>query len=337
MEAVLSLEERFGVRTASLWTQYLLVLLRGDLAKVDKLGEVIDRDHPNDSVNRLFASIGAWHIEARSDIDQRFQAALEEAQTAPTLWQRTSNVIVLALAARVMARPRVSIQAGEMARSILSAPRLVPEHERSARIAAGLAAVTVGDAGEATEQYQHLENQRGSLAGGLGNPFSGDRLLGLLAHTAGMPEQADAHFEDALEFAGKAGYRLEEAWIGHDYAGTLLDRATPEDLERAASILEKSIGIAREIGTGPLEARLMALQEKATALAAPTPAYPDGLTGREVEVLRLLAAGRTNQQIADDLFIAPGTAAKHVANILGKTGSANRTEAAAYATQQGLT
>ncbi len=53
-------------------------------------------------------------------------------------------------------------------------------------------------------------------------------------------------------------------------------------------------------------------------------------------MLRLLAAGRTNQQIAEDLVIAPSTAAKHVANILGKTGSANRTEAAVYATQQSL-
>ena len=72
-------------------------------------------------------------------------------------------------------------------------------------------------------------------------------------------------------------------------------------------------------------------------MAAPAAEYPDGLTGREVEVLRLLAAGRTNQQIADDLVIAPNTAAKHVANILGKTDSANRSEAGAYAHRMGLT
>ncbi len=95
--------------------------------------------------------------------------------------------------------------------------------------------------------------------------------------------------------------------------------------------------IAREIDPRPLEERLIALQQKANALTAPTPAYPDSLTEREVEVLRLLAAGSTNQQIADDLVIAPSTAAKHVANILGKTGSANRSEAGAYAHEQGLT
>ena len=174
--------------------------------------------------------------------------------------------------------------------------------------------------------------------------ISGDRLLGLLAHTAGMPDESAAHFEDALKFSGDAGYRLEVVWVGHDYAGTLLERAaanessadTGPNLERAASLIDDALVIAREIGSGPLEQRLIGLQEKAASMAAPAAAYPDGLTEREVEVLRLLAIGRTNQQIADELVIAPNTAAKHVANILGKTGSANRTEAAAYATQQGL-
>jgi NarL family two-component system response regulator LiaR len=64
--------------------------------------------------------------------------------------------------------------------------------------------------------------------------------------------------------------------------------------------------------------------------------YPDGLTEREVEVLRLLAQGKTNQQIAADLEISLHTAGHHVGNILGKVGVANRTEAASYAFQHGL-
>jgi DNA-binding CsgD family transcriptional regulator len=64
---------------------------------------------------------------------------------------------------------------------------------------------------------------------------------------------------------------------------------------------------------------------------------PYGLTGREVEVLRLVAAGRTNQEIADALVITHSTAAQHVAHILAKIGAANRAEAAAYATRSGLT
>jgi pimeloyl-ACP methyl ester carboxylesterase/DNA-binding CsgD family transcriptional regulator len=60
------------------------------------------------------------------------------------------------------------------------------------------------------------------------------------------------------------------------------------------------------------------------------------LTAREVEVLRLIAAGRSNQEIADELVISLNTVSNHVKNILGKTDSANRTEAASYAYRRGL-
>jgi DNA-binding NarL/FixJ family response regulator len=61
-----------------------------------------------------------------------------------------------------------------------------------------------------------------------------------------------------------------------------------------------------------------------------------GLSSRESEVLRLVAAGQSNKQIADELVISLNTARKHVANILDKTGTANRTEAAGYARDHGL-
>ena len=65
----------------------------------------------------------------------------------------------------------------------------------------------------------------------------------------------------------------------------------------------------------------------------PTPAEIDryGLTPRELEVLALLADGRTNRQIAETLFISESTAGVHVSNILGKLGATNRVEAAAMA------
>jgi DNA-binding CsgD family transcriptional regulator/pimeloyl-ACP methyl ester carboxylesterase len=61
------------------------------------------------------------------------------------------------------------------------------------------------------------------------------------------------------------------------------------------------------------------------------------LSSRELEVLHLLARGKSNQQIADELVISLNTARKHVANILDKTATANRTEAAGYARDHGLT
>jgi DNA-binding CsgD family transcriptional regulator len=63
---------------------------------------------------------------------------------------------------------------------------------------------------------------------------------------------------------------------------------------------------------------------------------PDGLSRREVEVLRLLAAGRTNKQIGADLYVSPATAQRHVANIYLKLAVSNRAEATAYAHRHGL-
>lgn len=63
---------------------------------------------------------------------------------------------------------------------------------------------------------------------------------------------------------------------------------------------------------------------------------PAGLSAREVDVLRLLAQGRTNRQIADDLFISLNTVSYHVRNIFAKIAVSNRTEAAAFAFECGL-
>ena len=63
---------------------------------------------------------------------------------------------------------------------------------------------------------------------------------------------------------------------------------------------------------------------------------PANLTLRETEVIRLIAAGHTNRDIAGELFITTNTVANHVKNILSKTESANRTEAAAFAVRHGL-
>jgi DNA-binding CsgD family transcriptional regulator len=62
----------------------------------------------------------------------------------------------------------------------------------------------------------------------------------------------------------------------------------------------------------------------------------DSLSAREIEVLRLLAAGKSNQQIADELVISLNTVRRHVSNVFDKTGVANRTEAAGYARDHGI-
>jgi DNA-binding NarL/FixJ family response regulator len=79
-----------------------------------------------------------------------------------------------------------------------------------------------------------------------------------------------------------------------------------------------------------------AVPQRIRAAAAP-PGLAEPLTDRELEVLRLLAAGKSNQRIAHDLVVALDTVKKHVTHVLGKLGATNRTEAAARARQLGLT
>ena len=64
--------------------------------------------------------------------------------------------------------------------------------------------------------------------------------------------------------------------------------------------------------------------------------YPDGLTRREIDVLQLIAVGKSNREIGEELFISLNTVARHVSNIFSKTGSSNRADAATYANRHGL-
>ena len=64
--------------------------------------------------------------------------------------------------------------------------------------------------------------------------------------------------------------------------------------------------------------------------------YPDHLTAREVEVLRLIAAGRTNLEISRELVLSLRTVARHITNIYGKIGARSKSDATAYAIGHGL-
>jgi DNA-binding NarL/FixJ family response regulator len=63
---------------------------------------------------------------------------------------------------------------------------------------------------------------------------------------------------------------------------------------------------------------------------------PDVLTAREIEVLRVLATGKSNREIADELFLSPKTVARHLSNIFAKIGTGSRAAATAYAYDNGL-
>jgi DNA-binding NarL/FixJ family response regulator len=131
----------------------------------------------------------------------------------------------------------------------------------------------------------------------------------------------------ALEANGRMGART---WLAHTaFAyGRFLD--TAGEGERAARLLAEAEAIARGAGLVALLARIEALGPIVQ------PQLPNDLSAREADVLRKIAQGCSNREIGAALFISEHTAANHVRSILRKTGSANRTEAAAYAYREGI-
>ena len=134
----------------------------------------------------------------------------------------------------------------------------------SAKAGLALLAVQKGDQSAAEEHYAYLQEQRGTM---IETVSSVDRLLGLLSQTMGNTGQAMAHFEDALAFCGKAGYRPELAWSCCDYADAMLDprvssrRTTWESRQKAISLLDESLAISSELGMRPLMERVLSRRE----------------------------------------------------------------------------
>jgi DNA-binding NarL/FixJ family response regulator len=106
---------------------------------------------------------------------------------------------------------------------------------------------------------------------------------------------------------------------------------------RAAPLQTALADLGRRARLGVVSARSAADRGEGQPWAGPAGRGPlAGLTSRELEVLALLAAGRSNKEIGAELFIASKTASVHVSNILAKLGAASRTEAAAVAHREGI-
>ena len=160
------------------------------------------------------------------------------------------------------------------------------------------------------------------------------RALQALAHQASRDEPAAmAALVEALTLSCPQGHVRVFADEGPPM-GALLGRLVAAHRAKQAP--------ARRIPLSCLARLVQAFDGKLNAAAAlrpelgTVPGLIEPLTGRELEVLRLLAAGKSNQRIAHDLVVALDTVKKHVTHVLGKLGAANRTEAVARARDLGL-
>jgi DNA-binding CsgD family transcriptional regulator len=154
-----------------------------------------------------------------------------------------------------------------------------------------------------------------------------DHYLGELESLLGTGAPRE-RFEHALDLARRTDAPLHVARTLASLA-THLRRADPASRE-AADYDERARAIAEPAGL------VRVLRSLDAGVAASAHGTPGGLTAREREVVRLVAEGRSNRDIAAELVISEHTAANHVRNILTKIGAANRTQAAMFAREHGL-
>ncbi|MDA1226467.1 MAG: helix-turn-helix transcriptional regulator [SAR202 cluster bacterium Casp-Chloro-G4] len=169
---------------------------------------------------------------------------------------------------------------------------------------------------------------------GLAEEFDAPFLRALSAHSAGAVLLYEGEFAIALTELRHAWTAWKDLQVPYEAArvriliGLVCRRLGDEDT--AAMEFDAARTVLQQLGAAPELARVEALSR----LTATQPS--GGLTKREVEVLRLVAVGKTNMAIADDLVISQKTVARHMSNIFTKLGLSSRSAVTAYAYQNDL-
>ncbi len=167
------------------------------------------------------------------------------------------------------------------------------------------------------------------IPAGIGGHFMGSHELTVARMAALLGDMAEAstYFAQARTELEASGRRPLRAIVDYDEALALLCTHST-DHARISLLLDTALEQFRTLGMEAWRKRALERQEQRV--------YPDGLTAREVEVLRLLAEGKTNKEIATALVVSVPTVQRHIANIYGKIGARGRADATAYAIHRGL-
>ena len=193
-----------------------------------------------------------------------------------------------------------------------------------------LVLVELASADGDAEAALHWSNELSTLGSG----SRADYARALTALIAARPLEPRS-IETAARAVGLDGRRWEAAWMRFTGAGAA---SRAGDVDQAADLASVALqdlrGMAAEDWSRRAEALLRSLGRRVPSRQSGRGA--GGLTRRELEVLGLIAAGASNQEIAERLFISKPTAIRHVANIFAKLDARNRAEAVRIAGERGL-
>lgn len=188
----------------------------------------------------------------------------------------------------------------------------------------------IKDRGWAARLYKRLLPFCGQM-----HAFSMDRLLGVLATLSGDFQTAREHLIAAEEVTWRTSFNIERAITLLAQADLELAQYGRAGAASARALLEEATALSVQIDFQTLE-RYLRQQFHQLIGRGDRPQLPAGLSLREAEVLRLVAGGKSNREIAEELVISERTVANHLANIFNKTGVENRAAAAAFAIRHDL-
>jgi class 3 adenylate cyclase/DNA-binding CsgD family transcriptional regulator/tetratricopeptide (TPR) repeat protein len=162
------------------------------------------------------------------------------------------------------------------------------------------------------------------------------RLLGAISILRKHWSEAESYLGQALDVAHRS-QALPELALAHLETADLQSHQ-PGEASRSSALshLSEAQRLQSELGMVVWRERTAAIGERLARPRSRRHRWPDGLTEREVEVLRLVADGHSNRAIADSLYLSERTVERHVSNIYNKIGVGSRTAAAAYVFRKGL-
>lgn len=218
--------------------------------------------------------------------------------------------------------------ADEITRRISASPAATRLNLQIAYRGAGLIAAEYGDTERARQAHERLE---AIWSGSEDTRFR--RQRGLIALAASDEESARVHLQSCLGPESKLSEPPEYATACVDYAEAFCRRVSGAERRRASELVTDALAIARELGMTPLAERASGVLED---LSVESISDRNGLTPRELDVLRHLAEGETNQEISRDLRISEHTVAHHLTSLFAKIGVSNRVDAALWAVRSGV-
>ena len=322
-----------------------LARLEGDWDLARELSDYGLRITPRDGRLLAFRAVLEYDAGMKDQGDAFFARlieAIEDREIGPTLLN-TCAALCLPIITEITGMDDYSDIGRLAAERVIGSPEAPPGLLLSARAGRAITALSQRDVATSESLYERLLPHSGIMV--YGGVTAVDRILGLLAGLTGCPDQANSHFASAANLCQRAGYRPEYAWNAYSWAsvlaGTYADgskppRRTPGHADKSLALLDEALDISQELGMGPLAAKSSNLHESIKEQLTHVVEYPDGLTPREVEVLRVLVQGKTNPEIGEVLFISLNTVTRHLSHIYDKTGAANRVEAAIYASNNGI-